>query len=49
MFSCSVKFVSIPGIEQTGRWMTENWQRSRRTLLGDTPVVAVGYLSATLW
>jgi hypothetical protein len=47
MSSFRVKFVAMPGMLQTGRWITANWQRSRSTLFGLSRVVAVGYLSAT--
>ncbi len=42
-----LKLLAMPGIVQTGRWMTAKWQRSRRILFGLSPFVAVGYLSAT--
>ena len=48
MSSLRVKFVSMPGIVATGRWMTANWQRARSTRLGLSAVVAVGYFSDSL-
>lgn len=42
-----MKFVGMPGIEQTGRWITVNLHRSRSTLFGLSSTVAVGYLIAT--
>jgi hypothetical protein len=41
------KFVGIPGIVHTGRWMTANLHRARRILFGLSPVVVVGYFSVT--